>query len=134
MNLPPEKLALLVEGVCWFVPEDSVHKDNKIMDSWYESIWSFSDKEISMTSRHFMAGCFFNKPLEGTFSIPNKKTLGPIVLMSNPLGFYMFLPPPQNPSKDYVGALEDLDLALQIEPENPFPQCCRAEADSCSCL
>jgi len=35
-------------------------------------------------------------------------------------------------TEDYVGALEDLDLALQIEPANPFPQCCRAEADSCS--
>ena len=42
-----------------------------------------------------------------------------------------FLAHVTNP-KDYVGALEDLDLALQIEPENPFPQCCRAEADSCS--
>lgn len=73
-----------------------------------------------------MAACFFltNKPLEGDiFPYPNKKKQGHF-LVSKPLAR----------TKDYVGALEDLDLALQIEPENPFPQCCRAEADSCSCF
>ena len=28
-----------------------------------------------------------------------------------------------------MGALEDLDLALQIDPENPFALCCRGEAE-----
>ena len=56
------------------------------------------------------------------FAYPNQKQ-GPLCCVK-----------PLARTKDYVGALEDLDLALQIEPANPFPQCCRAEADSCSCF
>ena len=88
------------------------------MDSWYESIGLFFVEHLCMTSRHF-GWLFFCTPQRGIFSC--RKKPGAIFVGSN-LWFTAL--------QDYVGALEDLDLALQIEPENPFPQCCRTEADT----
>ena len=74
-----------------------------------------------LNNKHPWKGIFFHTPTN------KKKHPGPFcVAVQTFFGAYA--------RKDYVGALEDLDLALQIEPTNPFPQCCRAEADSCSCM